>query len=159
MKRSDTLNNRQQRFVDEYLANGGKAYPAAIAAKYSEKYAKAQSHKLLVNVGIAKAIKEGQSELKKDLGITAEWKRDQLRNIIVNCSNVIEQPKGRGDDVAMVKAMIDPKAAISAIAELNKMDGDLATIKTENKNTTTHTIETLSEQELNDRIANLAGKA
>ena len=132
-----TPNDRQQRFVDEYLANGGNAAQAALSAGYSESYARKRSKELLANVGISDAIKAGQSEIKKDLGITAEWKRDQLKKIIESCSGVIEIPKGKGDDAALVKTMVDPKAAISAIAELNKMDGDLAAIKTENKNENT----------------------
>ncbi|WP_062260375.1 terminase small subunit [Endozoicomonas arenosclerae] len=153
-----SLSGRQQRFVDEYLANGGKAYPAALAAGYSEKYAKAQSHKLLDNVGIAEAIKASQSELKKELGITAEWKRDQLKNIIESCTKTISITKGKGEEATIINTMDDPKAAIAAIAELNKMDGDLAAIKTENKNENTHRLEDMSEEELNDRIAELEGK-
>ena len=45
------LNVKQQTFVDEYIKSGN-AYQSAIKAGYSEKYAKARSHKLLENVGI-----------------------------------------------------------------------------------------------------------
>lgn len=58
------LNERQQRFVDEYIKSG-VAYSAAIAAGYSEKYAKTDSHKLLGNTRIKAAIEETMGVLKK----------------------------------------------------------------------------------------------
>lgn len=58
------LNLKQQTFVDEYVKTG-VAYQSALKAGYSEKYAKARSHKLLENVGIRKAIDERMKELKK----------------------------------------------------------------------------------------------
>ena len=58
------LNLKQQTFVDEYIKTG-VAYQSALKAGYSEKYAKARSHKILENVGIKKAIDERMKELKK----------------------------------------------------------------------------------------------
>lgn len=58
------LNVKQQTFVDEYIKSGN-AYQSAIKAGYSEKYAKARSHKLLENVGIKSAIDKRMEELKK----------------------------------------------------------------------------------------------
>ncbi|MGZ2591167.1 terminase small subunit [Staphylococcus borealis] len=58
------LNLKQQTFVDEYVKTG-VAYQSALKAGYSEKYAKARSHKLLENVGIKKAIDERMEKLKK----------------------------------------------------------------------------------------------
>lgn len=49
------------------------------------------------------------------------------------------------------------KTAVSAIAELNKMDGDLAAIKTEGKTTVTY--ENLPESELDARLNELRRKA
>ncbi len=45
------LTPKQQKFADEYIKSGN-AYQAAIEAGYSRNYAKAQSSKLLENVGI-----------------------------------------------------------------------------------------------------------
>ena len=45
------LTLKQQRFADEYIISGN-LYKSAIAAGYSMNYAKAQSSKLLENVGI-----------------------------------------------------------------------------------------------------------
>lgn len=58
------LNERQQRFVDEYVKSG-IAYSAALAAGYSETYAKTDSHKLLENKRIKLALEERMSVLKK----------------------------------------------------------------------------------------------
>lgn len=57
------LTIKQQRFADEYIISGN-ATEAAIKAGYSENYAKAQSSKLLVNVGIKSYINERLKELE-----------------------------------------------------------------------------------------------
>lgn len=60
MKRK--LTPKQQRFADEYIKSGN-AYQAAIEAGYSRNYAKAQSSKLLENVGIKYYIDEQMAEI------------------------------------------------------------------------------------------------
>nr|WP_303266554.1 terminase small subunit [Streptococcus lutetiensis] len=57
------LNERQRRFADEYIISGN-AMESATKAGYSENYAKAQSHKLLENVGIKTYISERLAELQ-----------------------------------------------------------------------------------------------
>lgn len=59
------LSLKQKRFADEYIISGNK-YEAAVLAGYSEKYAKAQSHKLLDNVGIKKYIDERLTEIDSE---------------------------------------------------------------------------------------------
>lgn len=59
---TDGLTLKQKKFADEYIISGNK-YEAAILAGYSEKYAKAQSHKLLDNVGIKAYIDERLEEI------------------------------------------------------------------------------------------------
>lgn len=56
---------KQQRFADEYIITGN-LYKSAIEAGYSEKYAKAQSHKLLENVGIKNYIDERLAKLESE---------------------------------------------------------------------------------------------
>jgi phage terminase small subunit len=60
MKRK--LTPKQQKFADEYIKSGN-AYQAAIEAGYSRNYAKAQSSKLLENVGIKSYIDERMAEI------------------------------------------------------------------------------------------------
>lgn len=59
------LSLKQKKFADEYIISGNKC-EAAILAGYSEKYAKAQSHKLLENVGIKKYIDERLAEIDSE---------------------------------------------------------------------------------------------
>ena len=59
------LNERQRRFADEYIICG-VAETAALRAGYSEKYARAQSHKLLANVGIATYLKERHKDIESE---------------------------------------------------------------------------------------------
>ena len=65
MANEHKLNERQRRFVDEYIITG-VAETAALNAGYSEKYARAQSHKLLANVGISKYLEERNKVLESD---------------------------------------------------------------------------------------------
>jgi phage terminase small subunit len=55
------LSNKQRAFVDAYCSNGFNATRAAATAKYAD--ANSQSARLLVNVGIATAIKERMNAL------------------------------------------------------------------------------------------------
>lgn len=87
-----------------------------------------------------------------------EQKRNMLWEIAQRCVQEIEpEYEGYGEDREMVGFTFNAKGAVSAISELNKMDGDLATIKTENKHT--HSFDELTEEQLNDRIAELSRKA
>ena len=51
------ISEKQQRFCDYYIESGNK-YVSALRAGYSQNYSKAQSHKLLENVGIKTYIDE-----------------------------------------------------------------------------------------------------
>jgi len=59
------LTRKQQMFADEYIRTGN-IYQSAINAEYSHSYAKAQSSKLLENVGIKSYIEARLEELKKE---------------------------------------------------------------------------------------------
>lgn len=59
------LTLKQQRFADEYIISGN-IYKSAIAAGYSDNYAKAQSSKLLENVGVKAYIDERLEALNSD---------------------------------------------------------------------------------------------
>lgn len=75
------LNKRQKAFADEYIANGGNKYLAAIKAGYSKNYAKAQSHKLLENVGISEYINKRLKPIEKQREITADDALNELISI------------------------------------------------------------------------------
>lgn len=57
------VNERQKRFVDEYIISGN-AFRAAMDAGYKETYARTQSHKLLENVDIKAAISKRLEQLE-----------------------------------------------------------------------------------------------
>lgn len=67
---SRDLTAKQRVFADEYLKDGN-AYQAAIKAGYSDNYAKAQSSKLLENVGIKSYIDAKMSEIESKKIATA----------------------------------------------------------------------------------------
>ena len=71
------LTLKQKKFADEYIISGNKC-EAAILAGYSENYAKAQSHKLLENVGIKNYISERLSELENETSVTNAIKAAEL---------------------------------------------------------------------------------
>ncbi len=64
----DKLTPKQKAFADNYIKNGGNAEKAALDAGYSKNYAKAQSYKMLDNVGISAYIAERQEEIEKQNG-------------------------------------------------------------------------------------------
>ena len=74
------LNDRQERFVDEYLVDLN-ATAAAKRAGYSEKTARSQGQRLLTNVDIQSAIQKRQARLRGKLEITQERVLEELAAI------------------------------------------------------------------------------
>ena len=109
------MNSKHQRFVDEYLIDQN-ATRAAIAGGYSEKTARSQGSRLLTYADISQAIRERLEHISTELQITAQDKRERLWAIATFNTQTIEDQDGE-------LRMRDPRAATSAIAELNKMDG------------------------------------
>lgn len=106
------LTPKQERFVSEYLLDLN-ATQAAIRAGYSQKTAQEQSSRLLSNVMVAEAVAEAQGRITE----IAEWSAaDRLRMLA---------------DIAEAAIKDDPRVAVSAIAEANKMQGSYAPAKTE----------------------------
>ena len=83
---------------------------------------------------------------------TFEQKKQMLWDAALHCSEKIV--KGEGEDADC--AMRDPRAMRDMISELNKMDGDLKPVQTENLHL--HKFEALTPEELDDRIAQLQRK-
>lgn len=88
---------RQQRFADAYLANGGNATEAAVAAGYSPRTAKQQGSRLLTNADLSAYIDERRAAdseqarmdrdeflshleglIRADLRDVAEWDADEV---------------------------------------------------------------------------------
>lgn len=60
-----SLTLKQKQFADEYIRTGN-AYQSAINVGYSEKYAKARSHKMLKNVSINQYIDDNLEIIQKE---------------------------------------------------------------------------------------------
>ncbi|WP_270336586.1 terminase small subunit [Streptococcus infantarius] len=97
------LNERQRRFADEYIISGN-AYQAAQKAGYSERYAKADSHKLLENTGIKTYISERLAELEK-------------------------HKIAKADEVLQVFTSILRQELTEEVTELNQITGEFVTIE------------------------------
>lgn len=105
-----TLTAKQERFVSEYLIDLN-ATQAAIRAGYSEKTAAEQASRLLTIVKVQQAVSDAQNRVAEK----AEWSAaDRLRMLA---------------DIAEAAIKDDPRVAVSAIAEANKMQGSHAPIK------------------------------
>lgn len=78
------LNEKQQRFADEYLVdcNGTQA---AIRSGYSENSAKEQASRLLTNANIRAYIEQKQSERSERTNITADFVLQGLREVALRC--------------------------------------------------------------------------
>jgi len=72
------MNNKQQRFVDEYLIDLN-ATQAATRAGYSAKTAYVQGPRLLENVGVTAAIRAAQAEHREHTKVTIESLTEKLR--------------------------------------------------------------------------------
>ena len=66
------LNEKQQRFVDEYLVDLN-ATQAAIRAGYSAKTANEQGCRLLTNVSVAEAISQAKKAREARTEVTQDW--------------------------------------------------------------------------------------
>lgn len=75
------LSLKQQKFADEYIISGN-AIKSAIEAGYSDNYAKKQSHKLLVNVGIKSYIDERMKEIESKKSATQQEVIEYLTSVM-----------------------------------------------------------------------------
>nr|DAH84750.1 MAG TPA: Terminase small subunit [Caudoviricetes sp.] len=106
------LTDKQQRFVAEYLVDLN-ATQAAIRAGYSEKTARSVGSENLTKPDVAELIRSKQAERAQK----AEWTAaDRLRGL---------------KSIYDATADKDPRTAISAISEANKMQGSHAPTRTE----------------------------
>lgn len=76
------MNLKQQRFVVEYLID---LNATAAAARAGYKHPNQQGPRLLVNVGIAKAIESARSKAAENAEVTREWIIEQLRVNAIQC--------------------------------------------------------------------------
>ena len=134
MGRSATLPSgltiKQTRFAYEFVRNGGKASDAYRHA-YNADSMKVQtisreSQVLLKNHKIATLIESIQSDSQKALGATIEWKKTKLMQIAEY--GLSEEVTGDDEEDVQLR-QVNPSSTVSAIKELNAMDGHHAAIK------------------------------
>lgn len=70
--RKSVLNPRQEKFVAAYIANGGNAKQAAIAAGYSAKTATVQGSRLLTDANVRAEINKRRAKLADKFAVTQE---------------------------------------------------------------------------------------
>lgn len=107
-----SLTAKQERFVAEYLIDLN-ATQAAIRAGYSEKTARQVASENLSKPDIAEAIATAQARVAEK----AEWTATERLRMLA--------------DIAERTHKEDPRVAVSAIAEANKMQGSHAPTKNE----------------------------
>lgn len=112
------MTERQKRFA-EYYAQCGNTVQSALRAGYSENYANARAHELLVNVGLAAYIRELSERAQDERIMTAKERQALLSDIAKDGGN-------------------DPADRIRAVDTLNKMTGEYvakiqAEVKTSDK--------------------------
>ena len=119
------LTLKQKKFADEYIISGNKC-EAAILAGYSEKYAKAQSHRLLENVGIKTYIDERLAKLDSEMrgehteqtliSRGAEWGQEKT-NIDVGAKDRIKAAELLGKRYSMWTDKVDMSGNVELIFE------------------------------------------
>lgn len=115
------LTQKQENFCQQYIltGNASEAYRQSYNTQAKPETINSKAKLMLKKDPIRTRISELQEESKKEFMVSAEEKRKLLYELAITCSTT-------SDDTG--KPM-NPSAVISAIAELNKMDGHLAAIK------------------------------
>lgn len=118
------LTAKQEGFIASYIEHGNasRAYKENYnAEKMTRGTIDVESFKLLNNPKIATKLSELRKKVDEEVVISVAQKKKWLQAVIEDAMQVDE--KGMG--------MLDRKSIISSIAELNRMDGDLAAQKRE----------------------------
>lgn len=123
------LNDRQRRFVDEYLIDLN-ATQAAIRAGYSSKTAESIASRLLRNVKVQQAISAAQAERQERTELTADEVIRDLREVRDICMGrktvkVVEVVKFEGEATPheVDSLVFDPVGANKALELLGKHIG------------------------------------
>ncbi len=110
------LTVKQERFVQEYCANGHNATQAAISAGYSEATARQQACRLLTNANIQKAIHEFFSAAALQAGITTHRVLSELAEVAF--SDMRNYVRFEEDGTAYLDWSNLPEGATKVISEI-----------------------------------------
>ena len=109
------ITEQQRRFADNYIESAN-IYQSALQADYSENYAKAQSHRLLDNVGIKSYINDrmrvlsfGRVATQEDIlqGLTRIFNREENEHTVVTLRSKKEQWAPTGEDGTLKKMVVE----------------------------------------------------
>ncbi len=114
---SRELNPKQLKFVQLYLETGN-ATKSLIEAGYKTKNAKKVASRLLLNPKVISTVDKSRLKVEKKIEVNFEWVLSKLKQVAEAGINTNE---------------LD--ATTRALAEVNKMLGNYAPVKTENTNT------------------------
>jgi|HubBroStandDraft_1064217.scaffolds.fasta_scaffold00305_24 hypothetical protein len=107
--------NRQNKFIDA-VVSGKSMRQAAIEAGYEPATITVKSHQMMKNPFLRKKVEDAVKKAQEHLELTFEWKLRQLKELVERAL-----PEHNREFST---------AAISAIAEMNKMQGHYAPDKT-----------------------------
>jgi phage terminase small subunit len=117
----DTLNQKQQSFVENYIRNGFNIQQAMIDSGYKPSYAQNHQQELIrhpiISERLTSAIRAHQREQFNKTVMAIDERMNVLERIVRECV-----PKDREAKVNMKYA----KDAIIALQEINKLCGDYA---------------------------------
>tara|TARA_R110002049_G_scaffold188251_7_gene356617 strand:- start:12226 stop:12654 length:429 start_codon:yes stop_codon:yes gene_type:complete len=135
------LTHKQLLFVEHYIQNGGNGSGAARAAGYKGNTATlgAVASENLNKPHVGDEIRRRQAEIRERLEITTQAKRLRLWELANECAKTGEVSRSEEVEILpdgtviktvhILYSVIDAMAALKAIAELNRMDGDCAGIR------------------------------
>lgn len=118
-KTTKGLTPKQARFVSEYLKDQN-ATQAAIRAGYSKATANQQGSRLLANVGVAAAVRKGQTKVAKKAEITVE-------SLAAEFEEARALARRKGQAAAMVAATTGKGKLSGHLVERHKHSGAIGT--------------------------------
>jgi len=110
---------REIKFCYSYLSNGGNGYKAAIDVGHSQASARGNSHKYLKSPAVKRFMSKQLQKIEDELGADFMWKIQKLKRAIELCMPDYEENHKNCNMTAL----------ISAINEMNRMQGHHAAEK------------------------------
>jgi phage terminase small subunit len=127
-RKEPELNERQKRFVAEYIRNGGNGTEAAIAAGYSPKSAAVQASRMLSDDKVLAYKRALARQVYYNLGLTDEQIALDLREIYNRCMTASPHLSWDSEAHAWMPDgtwQFDARGAVKALEMLLRMSGRL----------------------------------
>lgn len=149
-----TLTVKEEGFCQSFVLLGEKS--AAYRKHYKcdrmkDNTINVKASELAKKPHVAARIEELQSEVKEVFLVDVSDKKKLLWNIAERCAQAVPVIDFEGNETGEYK--FDAKGAVSAVAELNRMDGDHAVIKMASLNKNLSPEEEMTDDELDAEIA------